>query len=385
MSFNQIQLYSEFSLFGKPYKIIAIEPPYVWVKRLDGEDQKYRFTELATHPTFIPSSSMKKERNASASFDFLSRLREEKREEVSRRYEIIRPLLLLEKVKEGNLRSVTQFHDKYNDFLKNGEILDRLKQETLIQRITENSGKSRATIMRYLSGYRKTGNEASQNGLVGLISDAGKGYTGRDDIRNMQICYPKNPEIILDTLQVRLSEEKMHILKYIIENEYLTKYRVKKSEIYESVKYKCIENQLTEVPYSTICNIIERIDEKAKLRLRNIKAASAVYDDVARGYADREALYPLDIVQIDHTLLDIEVLDDETGLNLGRPWITLGIDVYARMPWCLYVSFEDPSANVVRKAIQHGVFPKKGKDTRLICEPDGIIDFVRLFLHSGSC
>jgi hypothetical protein len=40
---------------------------------------------------------------------------------------------------------------------------------------------------------------------------------------------------------------------------------------------------------------------------------------------------PLDLVQIDHTKLDIIVVDDEQRLPIGRPWITLAIDVYSRM------------------------------------------------------
>jgi putative transposase len=34
----------------------------------------------------------------------------------------------------------------------------------------------------------------------------------------------------------------------------------------------------------------------------------------------------LDIVQIDHTKLDIIVVDREQRLPIGRPWITLAID-----------------------------------------------------------
>ena len=124
----------------------------------------------------------------------------------------------------------------------------------------------------------------------------------------------------------------------------------------------CLQ-QLPEASYSTISDIIDRIDKKARERFRNLKQAKAIYDDVARGYADRDALHPLDIIQIDHTRLDMQVIDDQTGLTIDRPWITLGIDVFSRMPWCLYISFEAPSANVVRKAIQHGVFFKNTKKT----------------------
>ena len=46
---------------------------------------------------------------------------------------------------------------------------------------------------------------------------------------------------------------------------------------------------------------------------------------------------PLDLVQIDHTKLDIIVVDDEQRLPIGRPWITLAIDVYSRMVTGFYI------------------------------------------------
>ncbi|MFB5192249.1 hypothetical protein [Alicyclobacillus fastidiosus] len=64
-----------------------------------------------------------------------------------------------------------------------------------------------------------------------------------------------------------------------------------------------------------------------------------------------EALYPLHIVEIDHVELDMNVADSNTGIVLGRPWVTLGIDAYSRTVWSMYVSLEPPSAITLRKAI----------------------------------
>jgi putative transposase len=40
---------------------------------------------------------------------------------------------------------------------------------------------------------------------------------------------------------------------------------------------------------------------------------------------------PLEVVQIDHTLVDVVVVDELERLPLGRPWLTLAIDVASRM------------------------------------------------------
>jgi len=84
--------------------------------------------------------------------------------------------------------------------------------------------------------------------------------------------------------------------------------------------------------------------------------------DVDRGYTNEEALYPLHIVAIDHTLIDLEIIDENTGYVIGRPWLTLGIDLFSRCIWCMYIGFESASINRTRKALQHGMFSKFVKD-----------------------
>jgi transposase InsO family protein len=282
----------------------------------------------------------------------LAKLKENKQLEVSQRFEVINPILILERIKEGNLQSLYFFKDKFSYLLENeSERLDELTQNDLIDRIEKHTGKSRATIMRYLAAYRA-------NDLEGLISNKGYGTNSRKDNRLLTICDPDNPELILDTINVRLSDGQIKVLKEVIEQDYLTKLRISKAAVHRILDRKCMKHQVPDIKYVTICGIIDRIDEKVKETRRNPSKAKRIYDEVARGYADRDALGRLDIVQIDHTKLDIPVIDDATGQVISRPWLTLGLCVHSREPWCMYLSAEGPSENVVRKAIQHGVFLK---------------------------
>jgi len=72
----------------------------------------------------------------------------------------------------------------------------------------------------------------------------------------------------------------------------------------------------------------------------------------------RTTQYPLERAEIDHTRLDMMVVDDQTGLPLGRPWITACIDDYTRCIIGIYVSFADPSYLTVAKCLQHAFRPK---------------------------
>ena len=63
-------------------------------------------------------------------------------------------------------------------------------------------------------------------------------------------------------------------------------------------------------------------------------------------------------VEIDHTWLDIWVLDPKTGVPIGRPWITVVLDRYSGYILGIYISFYGPSVASVAHAIKNSIFPK---------------------------
>jgi putative transposase len=52
---------------------------------------------------------------------------------------------------------------------------------------------------------------------------------------------------------------------------------------------------------------------------------------------------PFEIVHIDHTELDVELVCERTGRNLGRPWVTFVVDAYSRRLLVVYLTFDSPS------------------------------------------
>lgn len=67
---------------------------------------------------------------------------------------------------------------------------------------------------------------------------------------------------------------------------------------------------------------------------------------------------PLQIVQIDHTAVDIMLVDDVTRACIGRPWLTLVLDVHTRMVAGLTLSLDPPSATSAAIAVAQAVVPK---------------------------
>jgi putative transposase len=66
----------------------------------------------------------------------------------------------------------------------------------------------------------------------------------------------------------------------------------------------------------------------------------------------------LAIVQIDHTRVDIQLVDDLARAVVGRPWLTLVLDVFSHSVLGFYLSFDAPSAAGVALAVGQAVLAK---------------------------
>ncbi|WP_394581216.1 Mu transposase C-terminal domain-containing protein [Cytobacillus firmus] len=365
MNLNQLKVNSELTYCGRRYIILDIEPPIITMKRYntDGGTIDINFFDLVTDSSFLPSKRMKKqlEDRTMIYSSLLDSLSEKDRETVSKRLEIVKPLLVFERIKNNEFNAFYEFNEYYRDLLKNEENVLNVTKEILYERIARKYSKSSRTIKRYYSAFSKADINKGE-GEEGLISKAGKGHTHRGDNKTLEICHPKHRELVLDTLTVRLHDPYIPIIKDAIEREYLSVRKPTKKAIYDLIEAKCTLNNLVPPLKITIYKLLGRISPKVADRMRLGSISDQKYQDVTRGYSNNEALYPLHMVQIDHTQLDLDTLD-EVGHVVGRPWLTLGIDVYSRKVWCFHLSFDPPSGNKVRKAIEQGVLFKRVKDT----------------------
>lgn len=66
----------------------------------------------------------------------------------------------------------------------------------------------------------------------------------------------------------------------------------------------------------------------------------------------------LERVEIDHTPLDLILLDDELSLPLGRPYLTALVDSYSRCLVGFYLGYKEPSYDSVRKALLNSCLSK---------------------------
>src|SRR5262249_4630616 len=70
--------------------------------------------------------------------------------------------------------------------------------------------------------------------------------------------------------------------------------------------------------------------------------------------------WPLDVLQIDHTPVDLILVHEAVRRPVGRPWLTLAMDVHTRLVAGFLISLDPPCATSVALALAHAVLPKEG-------------------------
>lgn len=156
----------------------------------------------------------------------------------------------------------------------------------------------------------------------------------------------------------RLSPHAESLIQEAIEKLYLTVERPSVQRVVDDVRRRAFEQELAEVPHAnTIRARVAAIDEKKRMRRRGQKErAKNEFTPVPGQFPHAD--YPLSVVQIDHTPADILLVDDVYRMPIGRPWITLAIDVYSRMVAGYYLSFDAPSETSVAMCVANAVLPK---------------------------
>jgi putative transposase len=135
--------------------------------------------------------------------------------------------------------------------------------------------------------------------------------------------------------------------------------RPKRSEaaLTREVTRRCHRAGVRPPARNTIRARIERLDPVVVARRREGDQAARPLEPAA-GVAPQPHR-PLDLVQVDHTPVDLIVVDDAARKPIGRPYLTLAIDVFSRCVVGMVVTLEAPSATSVGLCLAHAVTDKR--------------------------
>lgn len=174
---------------------------------------------------------------------------------------------------------------------------------------------SSRTIYRWLSRFRRSGLQTSS-----LLKQKPNGGRGRGRL------HPAVEEVIEEAVQ-------MH---------YLCKQKRRISSLMREIRRICRRENLLPPSRGAVQRRIDSLDPTLAARMRHGPDIAQKMQPLRGRTPSKDR--PLQTVQIDHTIGDIIIVDDEFGLPIGRPTITLAIDEYSRSIVGYLVSLEPPGA-----------------------------------------
>jgi putative transposase len=165
--------------------------------------------------------------------------------------------------------------------------------------------------------------------------------------------------------KIKEAEKVEAVAKEIIALKYASKTEAVPITVYHAIRNKLRELGLPIPGQKWFYNFLER--KRTKETEEERKGSKALYFSTfvgagIAGVSDTAGRHPFDVVHIDHTELELIIVDEETGEDLGRPWLTLVVDAYTGAALSWYLSFRDPSVNsllmVFRRLVMlHETFP----------------------------
>jgi putative transposase len=180
------------------------------------------------------------------------------------------------------------------------------------------------SLARWKSKY-KAAERAYGNGLVGLLP----AWHLRGDSKSERL-QPEARRLMLET----------------IENKYETIVQKGRFLIWGELIECCKEKKLKYPSYMTFTRYVKNRPEYLQtLKRRGHRAAyaSKIFYYWLETDTPRHGDRPFEVCHIDHTELDIELIDPNDGENLGRPWATFLVDAYSRRIIAIYLTYDPPS------------------------------------------
>ncbi len=126
---------------------------------------------------------------------------------------------------------------------------------------------------------------------------------------------------------------------------------------FDEFERKCGKQGLESSSYQTFVNRVHSLPASEKRGKYCPKTQSFISQGLNGTY--QEGRYPGCVIQMDHTELDIWLVDALTKQPMGRPWLTLGADTFSRSLWGFFLSFDSPSSETVTSAIINGLTIKE--------------------------
>ncbi|MQT13060.1 Mu transposase C-terminal domain-containing protein [Segnochrobactrum spirostomi] len=157
----------------------------------------------------------------------------------------------------------------------------------------------------------------------------------------------------------RLGDERDALLSFLIDKEYLNRKQRNVKEFYDDFLLPAFADaKLPSPSLPTVYRHIEALDPVLVIERRIGKRAARDAKSKMMGKFPFGTA-PLSCVQIDYWPYDVEIVDDNYRIPIGRPWLAMAIDTHTCMPTGYVLTLDDPSASVAGAAVFHSITRKE--------------------------
>lgn len=209
-------------------------------------------------------------------------------------------------------------------------LADPLRTRSGVEKIAKDNGVHVATLYKWMKSYQLSGHVSS------LVPEKRGRKTGTR-------LLPQQIETIIQS---------------VIEELYLTKDRGTAQDVVDEVTRRCRRLKLRPPNHNTVRLRIADLPPSSTLNKRGRRdEARDRYSPILGSFPG--AGQPYGVVQIDHTPANVIVVDEVSRQPIGRPYLTLAIDVKTRMIAGLYLSLDPPSAVAVGLCLSQAICPKR--------------------------
>lgn len=215
--------------------------------------------------------------------------------------------------------------------------LNRLAKGEEASTVAMSAGVDIRTLRRWKKAYEEMQRDCG-DGFLGLLA--------RKNARGNRL--PRIPDAV------------SAIVEAVINEHYLNGKRKSAYQVYGQLMTECEKKKLVPPSIPTFYAVLRQTDSQSVVECR--EGARAAYQ--RGGYESLEngdvSLFSrsrrvFEQCEIDHTQLDIELVSERSGLNLGRPWLTILFDDYSRRALGFYLTFDPPSYRSLMAVIRDTV------------------------------
>lgn len=154
----------------------------------------------------------------------------------------------------------------------------------------------------------------------------------------------------------KLNERLERLMDAVIVKHYLKREAKSIRGCFRQLQQLCRRLKLDAPHYNTFRGRVNRIAPEVAAARRKGPKGALPFAPIEGNFPGADT--PLDVIQIDHTRVDVILVDDIHRIPIGRPWITVAIDVYSRMVVGWYVSFNTPGTLGTGICVANAILPK---------------------------